>query len=353
VTRARVAAAAVVLVLIAVGIASSRSRPERSAPAPAEGAPLAADVYVTREQPVAETIRTVGTLLANESVEIVSELSRRLAAVEIEEGKAVRKGDLLFRLDDADLRARLAELEVRRQLAERTLGRQRKLLQLDKRALSQQAFDQAASQLAAVEAEIASLRVTLAKTEIRAPFAGRVGLRRVSEGAWITPETPLTSLQDTSRVKVDFTLPERYAGALAVGQPISFRVAGRSESFAAHVIAVEAAIDEATRSVRARGSAENPERTLVPGAFATVEVPLERAAEGILVPAQAIVPSATGHALWVVREGRASLREVEIGLRTRDAVEILRGLSAGEAVLTSNLLRVREGSRVDARRAEP
>jgi membrane fusion protein (multidrug efflux system) len=301
---------------------------------------------VVKPQPVGETLKTVGTLLANESVELVSELSRRLVAIEFEQGSQVRKGDRLFRLDDADLRAQLAELEVQRELAARTLERQRALLEYEKKALSQQAFDQAATDLAAIEAEMASLRVTLAKTEIRAPFAGRVGLRRVSEGAWITPETPLTTLQDTSRIKLDFTLPERYAGALAVGQSFSFRVAGRGESFEGRVLAIEPVIEAATRSVRARGIAENPARALVPGAFATVEVPLARAGEGLLVPAQAVVPSATGHAVWVVRDGRAALREVEIGLRTRDAVEILRGLDAGEAVLTTNLLRVREGARI-------
>jgi membrane fusion protein (multidrug efflux system) len=114
------------------------------------------------------------------------------------------------------------------------------------------------------------------------------------------------------------------------------------------VIAIEPAIEADTRSLRARGLAENPSGALVPGAFASVEVPLERAGEGILVPAQAVVPSATGHAVWVVRDGRAALREVEIGLRTRDAVEILNGLAPGDAVLTSNLLRVREGARIRA-----
>ncbi|HEU4430138.1 MAG TPA: efflux RND transporter periplasmic adaptor subunit, partial [Myxococcota bacterium] len=233
--RARVAAAgAVVLVLLGIAASRSSTRPEASAGAEtkrAEPPALAADAVVVRVQPVGETVRTVGTLLANESVTLVSELSRRLVAVEFTEGSQVRKGDRLFRLDDADLRAQLAELEVRRQLAARTLERQRALLEYEKKALSQQAYDQAATDLQGLEAEIASLRVTLAKTAIRAPFDGRVGLRRVSEGAWITPETPLATLQDTSRIKIDFSLPERHAGALSVGQPFTFRVAGRGESF--------------------------------------------------------------------------------------------------------------------------
>jgi membrane fusion protein (multidrug efflux system) len=347
--RTRVAAVAAGLAMVALAIATSRSDPESAAPAGgAEERPLVAEVYVARVQPVAETLRTVGTLLANESVDLVSELSRRLVSIDVAEGTEVKEGERLFQLDDADLRAQLAELEVRRRLAARTLERQRALLEYEKKALSQQAYDQAATDLQAIEAEIASLRVTLAKTEIRAPFDARVGLRRVSEGAWITPDTLLTTLQDTSRIKIDFTLPERYAGAIAIDQRFSFRVAGRGETFEGRVIAIEPAIEAATRSVRVRGVADNPTRALMPGAFASVEVPLARAGDGILVPAQAVVPSATGHAVWVLRDGRAELRDVEIGLRTRDAVEIVRGLEAGETVLTTNLLRVRAGVRVDA-----
>jgi membrane fusion protein (multidrug efflux system) len=293
--------------------------------------------------PIRDTVQTVGTLAANEAVDLVAELSRRLVAVHVAEGTEVEAGALLFKLDDADLKAELAQLEVRRNLAARTVERQRALLQYDKKALSQQAYDQAVAELQTVEAEIAALRVTLAKTEIRAPFHARVGLRRVSEGAWITPATLLTTLQDTSRIKIDFALPERHAGAIAIGQPFHFRVAGRSEDFTGQVVALESAIDAPTRSLLVRGVSDNPGGFLHPGAFATVTVALEQRAAGILVPAQAIVPSVTGHGVYVARDGVADLQEVEIGLRTRDAVEILRGLAPGDTVLTSNLLRLRPG----------
>jgi membrane fusion protein (multidrug efflux system) len=342
-SRMRLVVAGAVALILALAFAASRSLPDAE-PERAEEPSLPAEVFVVRNDALRETIGTVGTLAANEAVDVVAELSRRLVSVDVVEGGSVTKGERLFKLDDADLRAQLAELEVRRQLAARTVERQRALLEYEKKALSQQAYDQARTDLAAIDAEIAALRVTLAKTEIRAPFDARVGLRRVSEGAWITPDTQLTTLQDTSRIKIDFTLPERHAGAVAIDQEFRFRVVGRSEDFAGRVIAVEPAIDPATRSVRVRGISENPDGLLVPGAFATVELALERASSGVLVPAVAVVPSATGHAVYVVEAGRAKLREVEIGVRTRDAVEVLRGLAAGETVLTSNLLRVREGT---------
>jgi membrane fusion protein (multidrug efflux system) len=350
VSRRWTLAAAGIAAAVLLAAAALRAPSETAPGGPAADAPeraVRAQAWVARAEPVRETVRTVGNLAANESVDVVPELSRRLVSVDVAEGTEVEEGQRLFQLDDADLRAQLAELEARRRFAARTEQRQRELLQYEKKALSQQAYDQAVAVLGEVEAQIAALRVTLAKTEIRAPFRARVGLRRVSEGAWVTPDTLLTTLQDTSRIKVDFTLPERYAGAVAIDQPFSFRVAGRGEDFAGRVIAIEPGIDAATRSVRVRGITENPGGVLVPGAFASVDLPLERAGQGILVPAQAIVPSAAGHALWVLRDGRAELREVEIGVRTRDAVEVLRGLAAGETVLTSNLLRLRAGSLVE------
>lgn len=334
------------LVLAAVGLRG------RSGAAPAPVAPPAeravrAEAWIAERQPVRETVRTVGTLAANESVDVVAELSRRLVSVDVAEGTEVEAGQRLFQLDDADLRAQRAELEVRRRLAARTEQRQRALLEFEKKALSQQAYDQAVAELEGIDAAIAALDVTLAKTRIVAPFRARVGLRRVSEGAWITPETLLTTLQDTSRIKIDFTLPERYAGAVAIDQPFRFRVAGRGADFEGRVIAVEPAIDAATRSVRVRGITDNEDGALAPGAFASVELPLEGAGEGILVPAQAVVPSATGHSVWVARDGRAELRAVEIGVRTRDAVEVVRGLAVGDVVLTTNLLRLRAGAPVE------
>jgi membrane fusion protein (multidrug efflux system) len=347
--RLRFAALAALAAAALLAVVVARTRQGSHAPARDAAAmrPLRAEIHRVASSPVREEVKTVGTLVANESVRVVPELSRRLVSVEVEEGTQVEAGALLFRLDDADLRAQLAELEIQRDLAARTEERQRALLEYEKKALSQQAYDQALAELRALEAQIDVLRVTLSRTEIRAPFRARVGLRRVSEGAWVTPETLLTTLQDTSRLKVDFTLPERYAGRVAAGQPFRFGVTGRREIFSGSVVAVEPAIEAQSRSLLVRGIAENPSGALLPGAFVSVELPIERDAEGILVPAQAVVPSATGHSVFVLRDGRAELQEIEIGLRTRDAVEVLRGLAVGDTLLTTNLLRLRPGQPVE------
>jgi membrane fusion protein, multidrug efflux system len=293
------------------------------------------------------TIETVGTLVANESVRVVSELSRRLVRVHVGEGVRVEKNALLFELDDTDLVARLQELEARRKLAARTVERQRALMSEAKKALSAQAFDQSSAELAALAAQIDAAKVTLAKTKIRAPFAGTVGLRRVSEGAWVTPETELTTLHDTSHVKIDFAVPERYAPSVASGRTFRFRVAGQGDAFEGSIVAVAPAIAAETRTLLVRGIAENRENKLIPGGFVSVELPIEDAGGGVAVPAQAVVPSAKGHGVFVLAGGRAELRAVEIGLRTADEVQVLSGLSAGETVLTTNLLRLAPGMKVE------
>ena len=345
--RIAIAAAVALALLFAWRFLGAGGAGRSGAPA-AAAAPLRADTYVVTARPVKDVVRTVGTLAANESVELVAELSRRLVTVSVTEGSLVEAGALLFKLDDADLRAELAQLAARRRLAARTHERQQQLQAFDQKALSQQAYDQATSELEAVDAEIAALRVTLAKTELRAPFRARAGLRHVSEGAWLTPETPLITLQDTSRIKIDFSLPERHAAAVAVGQKFAFSVAARAQPLEGTVLAIEPAIDAPTRSLRVRGIAENPDGSLLPGAFVSVEIPVEQTTAGVLVPAEALIPSVAGQAVYVLRDGKAELRAVEIGLRTPESVEVRSGLSIGDVVLTSNLLRLRPGVPVEA-----
>lgn len=299
----------------------------------AEGYPVAASA-------VRETVPSLGTLVANESVTIVAESSRRVVGIHFSEGARVGRGDLLFKLDDADLRAELVRLEGRLGLAVATEARQRQLL--SEKLVSQQDYDGAAAELTAIRGEIEVLKVALARTEIRAPFAGRVGLRRVSEGAYIGPNTPLTTLQDLSQLKLDFTLPERYADDVRAGQAFSFAVEGRGESFSGRVTAIEPTIDASTRSLLVRGVVPNPGGVLVPGASASVEFEIQ-AADGILIPSRALVPTIKGHSVFVLRDGRAAEQEVAIGLRTADSVQILSGLDLGDVVLTSNLLRLRAG----------
>ena len=326
-------------------------RAGRSGGAGAGAQALLAEGYTVEPVTVRETVPTLGTLFANESVMVVAESSRRVVAVHFEEGALVRKGALLFKLDDAGLRADLLRLEGRRGLAVATEARQADLMQ--QKLVSQQEYDRAQSELKAILGEIEVLKVELAKTEIRAPFAGRVGLRRVSTGAYVGPNTVLTTLQDVSQLKLDFTLPERYADEVRKGQTFSFGVESSSASYTGRVVAVEPAIDTATRSLLVRGIVPNPAGHLTAGASASVEFEVGTV-NGILIPSRALVPSIKGHSVFVLREGKAAEQEVTIGVRTAESVQILSGLSPGDVLLTSNLLRLRAGIpvRLDTRTEE-
>lgn len=299
---------------------------------------ISVEVHRVRAEPLEVQVTATGSLLGRESVQIVSELSRRLVKVHAEEGARVTQGALLFELDATDLAAELAKLEVQARLTRATLDRTR-LLMADGLS-NQQELDLASARVDEVAADRQALRVTLAKTQIRAPFAGTLGLRRVSEGAWVSPSTLLSTLQDTSTLKLDFTLPERYAGAVRAGGSFRFRVEGRPETFEGSVAAIEPSVDPATRSLLVRGVVDGS-TGLLPGSAASVEVPL-RVDQALLVPPIAIIPGIEGRRVFVVDGGRARSTPVELGYRTADRVQIVGGLSEGDQVITTNLLRVRD-----------
>lgn len=311
----------------------------------AGGGSLVAEGFRVTSATVTQIVSTVGTLVPRESVVLVSELPRRLVSINFEEGAEVAKGALLFKLDDSDLQADLEALEVRRKLLADTAQRQRDLLAT--RTTSQQDYDRAQADHDQIAAEIRRKQVDLAKTEIRAPFSGRIGFRHVSEGAYVSANTPLANLQDTGELKVDFALPERYADEITPATEFTFTVSASAETYSGRVIAIEPQIDPATRSLQVRGLAANKSGRLAAGMFANIEIAINPSNDGIMIPTRAVVPSANGHSVFVFKDGVASERAIRIGMRTADRVQILSGLELGDIVLTSNLLRVRDRSQVE------
>jgi membrane fusion protein, multidrug efflux system len=313
-----------------------------ASPATPVAAAMPVDVYVVAPEALEVLVPATGTLLARESVELVSELTRRLASVRAEEGTAVARGAVLFELDAADLRAELGKTEVQGRLARATLERTQSLL--GEGISNQQELDLAQARVDELAAERQVLGVTLAKTQIRAPFAGTLGLRRVSEGAWLSPSTVLATLQDTSSLKLDFTLPERYAGLLASGGSFRFHVEGRAATYAGKISALEPIVDAVTRSILVRGVIQ-ADTGLLPGSSASIEVPL-RVEQAVLVPALAIVPGVEGRKVFVADQGVVRSVPVEVGFRTADRAQLLSGVKPGDQVIVSNLLRLRDGAAV-------
>jgi membrane fusion protein (multidrug efflux system) len=363
-TRAGRFASLAVLALAVAAVAvprllSTRSEPAAGPPGPAANpaaeagaaaAPrLPVTVHTVASAPLVERLSTTGTLRANEQIEVVSEIAGQVEAVRFQEGSPVAAGEVLVALDASELGAQRERATHRVELARRREARQRQLR--DDGLISDQEYDSVRTELDVLRAELALVEAQLEKTAIRAPFEGVVGLRYVSPGAHVTPETRIASLQDLDPMKVDFSVPERYADRIRTGRRVELAVAGVEERFAAEVYAVEPAVEASTRSLIVRARLANPGRRLRPGAFADVAVVVTEVPDALAVPSVAVVPELGGKKVFVVEDGVAVARPVETGIRTDVAVEVTSGLAPGDRVIVGGLERVKAGDPVEAREA--
>ncbi len=298
---------------------------------------------VVRASKLGDRVLTVGTLLANEEVEIRSEIAGKVEKIYFQEGGRLRQGDLLLKINDAELQAQLTRARHRQSIAEQEAERTRQLF--EKNLASREQYDTARNQAGIAQAEVQLIQAQLSKTEIRAPFSGAIGLRLVSEGSYLTPATLISRLQDDRVIKIDFAIPEKYATLVRKGDKISFSVEGLSQKFEGTIYASEARIDPATRTLHVRALSPNPDRLLLPGAFANVELIL-REQERLMVPASALIPELKGHRVFLYRNGRAISQNVTIGHRNEEAVEVVQGLQPGDTLITSALLQLRTGMAV-------
>ncbi|UCF69180.1 MAG: efflux RND transporter periplasmic adaptor subunit [Acidobacteriota bacterium] len=323
---------------------SAEDRPAGSAPA------LPVRVVTVTPRPLTERLATTGTVRANESVDVVSEIAGIAKRITFEEGAPVARGELLLKIDDTELRAEYDRVRHRVHLSELREKRQRELR--EQGIVSEQEYDFADTELNVLRAEMRLVDAELAKTEIRAPFAGVVGLRHVSEGSLLSPQTRIVTLRDLDPVKIDFTLPERYASRVTPGTEVDFRVKGSDRTFKARVYAVEPQISPETRSLTIRARTPNPDGVLLPGAFADVTVAVNEIPEALVVPSLAVVPELGGKKIFVVEDGVVQTRHVETGIRTADEVQITSGLAPGDRVIVSAIQRLRPGLAVDPAEVE-
>jgi membrane fusion protein (multidrug efflux system) len=299
------------------------------------------DAAVVHPTAVPDQLQATGTIQANQEVQLVSEVARKVTAVYAHEGTTVARGALLFTLDDADLQARRHKLKLQEKLALLDDGRMRGLLRTE--SVTQQEYDQVSTNLQVLQADIKAVDVDLAKTRIRAPFAGKVGLNKVDVGAYVTPSTVLSSLEDVSQVEVSFTVPERYAAVVQPGQTIQFTTENGTAPQAGRIIATEPRTDVSTRSLLVKALSANAKRQLVPGMSAKINLMLHAATNALVVPTQALIPTAKGYSLYAIKGGKADYRDVTTGARSSGTVQVLSGLQAGDTVVTTNLLRLAAG----------
>lgn len=312
---------------------------------PANGSSMKASAVIAEVITTRERIASTGTILADEEVELQSEISGRIDEIFFEEGEQVPKGKLLLRLVNDDLRAEVQKLSHELKLQEERESRQRQLL--DIKAVSQELYDSELNQLNVLRAQQALLDAQLAKTEIRAPFGGHIGLRYVSRGAIVSPGANIATLQKLKPVKIEFTVPERYGRRVAAGTTIQFVVAGLRDTLEAVVYAREPRVDANSRSLRFRARYPNDDGLLLPGGFANVRLQLSEEIEVVELPSKALVPVIKGAKVLVLENGLVAERSVEIATRDADVVRVLSGIQQGDTVLTTGIMQAKPGSKLE------
>lgn len=307
---------------------------------------LSVYTYAATPRLLKEKVTATGVVLADEAVELTAEISGRIIALNIAEGTRVKAGDLLVKINDAELQAELARARNQADLARVQAARQKQLL--SSHGSSQESYDVALNEQRVREAEVDVIKARIQNTEIRAPFDGIIGLRQVSPGGYLTPNTRIATLQSTETLKIDFSVPERYMDRLQIGGDVSVQVAGLPDAFTGSIYAIEPRIDESTRTIRLRARATNPGDRVIPGAFATVEIILREIPDAILIPAGAIIPGLNEKIVFVLEDGKAQRRTVETGRRLDREILVLSGINAGDTVITSGQLQLRPGMPVTA-----
>jgi len=306
-------------------------------------------VIIIQPKELDNTIFSNGTVLANEAVELRSEVSGRIRNISFTEGTRVNKGDLLVKIVDDDLQAQLKKLTLQESLSKEDVQRKTKLLELD--AISQEEFDQGQNQLLVIQAEIQLIKAQIEKTEIRAPFEGLIGLRYVSPGGYLSPSMLVTNLLDLDPVKIEFSVPEKYLGQISKKTAISFSIDGNDSIFSGTVYAIEPKINPATRSLTFRAVCSNPDQILLPGNFAKVSILLQKIKDAIVVPSQVLIPDIKGEKVFVFSGGKARPVYIETGIRTENEVQVLSGLNANDTIITTGLLQLKEGMAVAVRKS--
>lgn len=302
---------------------------------------LLASGYVIVPVQMSDPVYSTGSLLPDEEVDLAFETSGKVVAIYFSEGTRVKKGELLAKMNDKPLQAQLLKLKAQIKLSEEKEFRQRQLL--DRDAISRESYDQVSTELQSLQADIMLLEARIAETELHAPFDGTVGLRMISEGAFATPQTKIVRLVKLSPLKIEFSIPERYAGEIIPGFPINFVVDGVAGNFQAKVYAVDPKVEFQTRTIVTRALYPNRNEELKPGRYARITAILSQIENTIAIPSEAIIPEMEGEKVFVYNNGKAEQRKVVLGLRTESIVQVKEGLSFGDTLLTTAILQLREG----------
>jgi membrane fusion protein (multidrug efflux system) len=306
------------------------------------------DAFVVQSQLISETLEIPGTIVSEDATEIHPEIAGRITGLYIREGSFVNKGAPLVKLYDGDLQAQKRKLQVQLQIAQQTESRHEQLLKIG--GISKEDFAASALQVSNLRADLDIINTSIAKTLIRAPFSGKLGLKAISTGAYVTPQTVIAVLQKTNDLKIDFNLPEKYTNLIKKGQLVNFSVAGSSRNYAATISATGSGIEQTTRTLMVRAQVKGETAGLVPGNFARVKLNFDPDPNALLIPSQAIIPQARGKKVVLYRGGNADFVDVVTGVRDSSMVQITSGLNKGDTVVVTGLLSVKPKSKITINR---
>lgn len=332
------------LIIVSLLLSCNSSKEESSPARARQSGPMSVDGFIIKQSAVSENVEVPGSLRPFEETEIRAEVGGRIVQMNIKEGSQVQKGTLLVKLFDEDLRAQLRKLRVQLQIKQKTEERNRELLAIS--GISQQDYDLSTLEVENLRADIETTQIAISKTEIRAPYRGVVGLRNISLGSYISSSDIVTTIRQVDQLKLEFSVPEKYAKDIDKGYAVKFRVDGGKQEHTAKVIATENNVDQNTRTlqVRALVNGNNPE--LVPGVFARVNLQLGKNDKALLVPTQAVLPNIRNKQVILLRGDSVHFAVVETGIRDSAYIEITHGVNSGDTVITTGLMSIRPNVKV-------
>ncbi len=307
-------------------------------------APLSVEGYVAYAEPFKETIRSTGDILPWEKVEIRTPVAGNVQSISFEEGSYIREGSLLVEIDSRTWKAQKKGMESRLSIARKDLERKKQLRSIE--GSSQEEVDQAEALVSELEAQIEELAVRIDLATIRAPFSGRLGMRDFSPGAYLAQGDLVTSLVQDNQLRINFTVPARYATLFEPGIKINIISRSFPDTVTAQVYTSDPVIHQNTRTMQVRAKTDNSNGALIPGDFATVITKAQINDNAILLPAETIIPELNSQVVYKVHQGKASKTTIETGTRTANRVHVLSGISVGDTIITTGLMEIRDGREI-------
>lgn len=341
------------VILIGIKLLFFNKKDEKGAAQNAKGgkpsAPIAVNYFVVRPMEFTNKVYSSGKIGALNQVDVRPEVSGKVVAIYFKEGEQVNKGAALIKINDADLQAQLAKNKIQVKLAEEKTERLKKLIAVN--GISQEEYSVQENEVNTLKADQAYILAQLAKTTIVAPFNGVVGLKNISEGAYVNPNDVIASLVQVKPIFIEFSVPEKYVSSIKKGMEIEFSSEGQEKPLKANIYATEPKIDELTKTLRCR-AIYNGDKDFYPGSFVRVYIEMSKNERSLMIPTQSIIPILKGEKVLLAKNGEAGETKVVTGVRTEDKIQVLEGLQEGDTVLTTGLLSVKKGSKIKLLKAQ-